>query len=138
MFHQFSKTPAFFHFGSVTKTNSPWKSAFLYILGEYDKESIKSDPEFRGFNETKEIKKIVEKTGGNNHIHVQIYYRDITFDVSPFTFNNTIKIILDDNIKESPILNKDGNFVIWEEDILSPLFINLLIEKMNSMLCGRN
>uniref|UniRef100_A0A7M5XKQ2 Uncharacterized protein n=1 Tax=Clytia hemisphaerica TaxID=252671 RepID=A0A7M5XKQ2_9CNID len=74
---------------------------------------------------------------GDNQVHIIFFYKETApnFNQPPFTFNNTIKIIIDDNITDSPMMTKDGDFMIWEIDTRSPLFTSMLIEKMYSILC---
>ena len=80
---------------------------------------------------------MVEDIGGDFHIHIPIYYKGTKprLDLPPFTFNNTIEVILDETIPMSPTINRDGHFVIWEDDLMSPLFVNMLLEEINSISC---
>ena len=79
----------------------------------------------------------VNDIGGDSQIHIIFYYKELEpdFNEPPFTFNNTIRIIVDETIPESPKVQNDGHFVIWEDDLMSPLLMNMLIEKINSILC---
>ena len=85
---------------------------------------------------TTEIIKSVKDVGGIQ-IHIIIFYVELKpdFNEPPFTFINTIRIIVDDNIPESPTINKNGHFLIWEEDLESPLLMKKLIKRINSILC---
>ena len=106
-----------------------------YNLKSKDTERILWEHDGRS---TSEVNKAIGELTGEK-IHIISYSEDIipNFDAPPFTFDNTIIIVVDDKITESPMINKDGNFVLWEEDIMSPLFIRMLIQKMNSIICGK-
>ena len=48
---------------------------------------------------------------------------------------NTIHIIIDNTIVDSPILENDKIIKIWQEDCKSPLFIKMLMERIESIQC---
>uniref|UniRef100_A0A7M5XNI6 Uncharacterized protein n=1 Tax=Clytia hemisphaerica TaxID=252671 RepID=A0A7M5XNI6_9CNID len=79
----------------------------------------------------------IKEIGGDNQVHVIPFFKETkpNFKQPPFTFNNTIRIIIDDDITESPTMNEEGDFEIWREDKCSPILISMLIEKICSILC---
>ena len=94
-------------------------------------------PEDNDFKSALNISKVMSEIGGDTQIHIIVYYKKAYpgFDRPPFTFNNTIKIILDNSISQSPIVQKDGSFVILDGGLLNPSFVNKLIGNINSMKC---
>ena len=88
------------------KTSRPYWGP--YLLGSNDGETVLRREDAKSASEMKEE---IERIRGAKQIHVVFYYEE----TKPFTFDNAIKVILDDNVKESPIINKDGHFVIWDE-----------------------
>ena len=110
------------------KTSRPYWGP--YLLGSNDGETVLRREDAKSASEMKEE---IERIRGAKQIHAVFYYEEIKVK---FEFDNAIKVVLDNKVKESPMINKDGHFMIWEEDHMNPLFINMLIEKINSMICG--
>ena len=123
--NHFSSVASFYHALSIGGglKNMPYWSPYWgpYLLGSND-----------------QIIKDIRQIGGKKS-HMVFYYKGTKpdFNALPFTFNETIKVILDENIPESPTVNKEGHLKIWEEDHMNPLFIKMLIEKINSIICGK-
>ena len=86
---------------------------------------------------TTQLTKSVQDIGGDFQIHIIFYYKELEpySNEPPFTFNNTIRIIVDETIPESPMINKDGHLVTWKDDFFNPSLMNMLIDKTNSILC---
>ena len=133
---KFANAQISFYTGYIFKKGTRDHS-YIYSVRTLDTKSTEGFPSYQVFIRTKEM---VEETEGDIDIHMLLCFKDITnvFDVSLFAFNdNTLKIVLDNNIPEPPTVNKNGHFVIWEEGIMNPLFVDIFIERINLILCGK-
>uniref|UniRef100_A0A7M5WWI3 Uncharacterized protein n=1 Tax=Clytia hemisphaerica TaxID=252671 RepID=A0A7M5WWI3_9CNID len=74
-------------------------------------------------------------------IHLPFFYEKVDHtDFQPMKFNveNTINIIIkSSNIEESPVL-QNGNIVAQGHYYRDPMFMKLVFEKINSILCRKN
>ena len=67
---------------------------------------------------------------------VNIHIGDYLIPKEVKRFGNWIQLDVDESISDSPRLQPDGNsFVVWEEDLASPFFIRMLIERFIAFIC---
>ena len=81
-----------------------------------------------------------EENGQIIVIHLPISYKKVNLEpFHPMTFKhqNTINIIESSTTDETPLL-QDENIVIQEDDYYNPLFVKMVFEKINSIICGMN
>ena len=52
------------------------------------------------------------------------------------TQENTVKVIISDQIKTSPLLLTSGDIMVWEEDVLSPYFAKIIFERIKPIICN--
>ena len=50
-------------------------------------------------------------------------------------FRHWVNVNVNDSISDSPRRQPDGSFVLWEEDLTSPIFICMLIDKIKELIC---
>ena len=76
----------------------------------------------------------VKEQGTAIHINIDWKDRKVIRDPQPFLESETINVVLDNNIAKSPIF-ENNQFVIWEDDLANPSFINALIKRINKLSC---
>ena len=83
-----------------------------------------------------EVTHMLRNTTGNSiNIH---YGSNYLFRKEIKRFGKWIQIDVDkyDSISDSPRLRPDGNsFVLREEDLVSPIFIRMLIDQFKTIIC---
>lgn len=74
-----------------------------------------------------------------NLLHINIEWNEKFFQRAPqpFTFGKTINITLNNEAPKSPVF-QDGQIVLFEEDLDDPLFINMLIDRIDTFCIRAN
>ena len=121
-------------FHSIEFEYSMGRERYLLFYSSYNR-SYNEPIQYKTSNQTRDlIRNIIEAKA---HVNIVVYRNTSSYVASSLftTAENTIKVILTDEIERSPdVLNR--NIMIWEEDILSPYFARLIFEKMKSILCS--
>ena len=82
-------------------------------------------------------KNMFARVGNGNVVSTIIRGKNIEFEIPKElkSLSKWITVIIDDSIHDSPRLEKDGTITLWEEDLSSPLFFRMLIEKFKDFIC---
>ena len=86
----------------------------------------------RQYYSMKQTTRILGKTSGNS---INIHLGNYRIPKEIKRFGKWIQIDFDDSISDSPRRQPDGSFVLWEEDLTSPIFICMLIDKIKELIC---
>ena len=121
--------------GVIQMDNTPSPSELLTFDGRF-----RDDFDQRDYNAhyVKNYIKTSKKIIKINIIHRQNYYPERFEFLRKFTDGELINVVIDDwkiYITESPKLEGRNTIEIWPEHFYEPIFINMLIEKINQVSC---
>ena len=128
----------------MSKTHPKRLSQFLqtdqiyYSVQAVDVRMEEYEYEYVGNRMTKHnLTNWLDERGNNINVHIIVYNKQVSVNqtMPPFTLNNTVQVIVDDDIPDSPMTENGNIMMIWNEDLMSPFLINMVLEKVNSILC---
>ena len=83
------------------------------------------------------VRNRISKSQNEADINIVLYHQQANYEfLLPLQNDkNTIKVIVNDQITTSPLLQNNTIINCWEEDLLSPHFNQLLFQRMYSIIC---
>ena len=121
-----------------------WRFFYIKFDSKYDRVAnvntgFESNEEFYQSKLDKILKSRYESTKakGDNNINIVVKNKDDNFQIPKEMqhLSEWIIVEVDDSIHDSPRLEKDGIVTLWKQDLVSPLFFHMLIDKFKQLIC---
>eukprot|EP00111_Clytia_hemisphaerica_P011539 TCONS_00033869-protein len=82
-----------------------------------------------------QVSNILDNLNNRKQIHIVVDHKGKKWQEALYEeYGKTIKVIIDDGISDSPVL-EGGVIRTWNEDLRNPFLVNMIIGEMNQYLC---